>query len=305
MNKTIKLYWLLGLLAFITGCVPQSTATPVPVAEAATATQKTPTQTNTPPPPTSTPTLPPSATPTPPPTKTPTSTPSPTATEEPAALTMDQNAICRSGPGTVYDVVTYLVEGAQADVEGRIEDDSWWLIQPPEAEAACWVSAEIVSVRGDLEGLPVLTPPPLPTLSPTPTLTSAGVYYILIAENTGGPLGCGDGLIKFYPGILSHGGFEDDIKTALNALFSNHSEYYNGLYNPLYKSDLRAKSVELDASNTPVIQLGGTFVKPKDECESKRMHAQVWYTVAQFSSKRAIIFLNNALLGDLMVVSNK
>ncbi len=308
MNKTMKLYRLFGLLvllAFMSGCVPQPTATPAHVTETATATQKVPTQTNTPLPPTFTPTLQPSATPTATPTKTRTSTPSPTATKEPATLKTDQNSICRSGPGTVYDVVTYLVEGVQADVEGRIEDDSWWLIQSPEAEAVCWVSAAIVSVQGDIERLPVLTPPPLPTLSPTPTLTSAGVYYILIAENTGGPFGCGDSLIKFYPGIRSQGSFEGDVKIALNALFVNHSEYYNGLYNPLYQSDLRAKGAELDASNTPIIQLGGTLVRPKDECESKRMHAQVWYTVAQFSSNRAIIFLNNALLGDLLVVTKK
>ena len=310
MSKTIKLYRLFGLLillAFMSGCIPQSTATLAPVTETATAMQIVPTYTNTPSPPTSTATLQPSATstPTPPPTKSPTSTPSPTATKEPAALTTDQNSICRSGPGTVYDVVTYLVEGTQADVEGRIEDDSWWLIQVPEVEAACWVSAVLVSVQGDIERLPVLTPPPLPTLSPTPTLTSAGVYYILIAENTGGPFGCGDDLIRIYPGIRSPGGFEDDIKTALNALFSNHSEYYNGLYNPLYQSDLRAKGAELDASNTPIIQLGGNLVKPKDECESKRMHAQVWYTVAQYSPNRAKIFLNNSLLGDLLVVSKK
>ena len=57
--------------------------------------------------------------------------------------------------------------------------------------------------------------------------------------------------------------------------------------------------------NDFVVKLAGTLVRPKDSCESQRMHDQIWYTVSQFSPTRAVIYLNNALLGDLLVVTNK
>jgi hypothetical protein len=93
----------------------------------------------------------------------------------------------------------------------------------------------------------------------------------------------------------------DDIKGALNALFANHQEYTNGLFNPIYQSSLKAKSVEKNGEVR--VYLAGQLVRPKDKCESQRMHDQVWYTVSQFSHSRAIIYLNNALLGDLLVVA--
>lgn len=95
---------------------------------------------------------------------------------------------------------------------------------------------------------------------------------------------------------------DTDVTAALNALFSNHNQYVNGLYNPMYKSQLKAKGVEVVGNNVKVY-LAGNLVRPKDACESKRMHDQVWYTVAQFSQSRAVIYLGNALLGDLLVVA--
>ena len=148
----------------------------------------------------------------------------------------------------------------------------------------------------------LITPPPLPTLTPTAQPSTAGIYYILISENTGGPFGCGDSLIRYYPGVWVNGDMDTDITAALNALFSNHNQYVNGLYNPMYKSQLKAKGAEVVGDNVKVY-LAGNLVRPKDACESKRMHDQVWYTVAQFSPSRAVIYLGNALLGDLLVVA--
>ena len=195
----------------------------------------------------------------------------------------------------------YVLSGTTYSVAGMLADRTWWLVAPDES-STCWVDAKVASLTGDFEFLPVLTPPPIPSETPTATPQTAGIYYILIDKDTGGPIGCGDSMVKYYPGIWIKGDLEDDIVGALNALFSNHNEYVNGHYNPMYQSDLKAKSVEIVGGDV-IVQLAGTLVRPKDMCESQRMRAQVWYTVSQFSSTRPVIYLHKALLGDLLVVA--
>ena len=229
----------------------------------------------------------------------PTSTP--TFTPQPAHLSVNQDTACFIGASFEHTVSEYFLEGAEFPVLGKVSDDTWWLVQG-EGEQTCWLYGEYVSVVGSIGDLPVLTPPPLPTLTPTETPSSVGIYYILISENTGGRFGCGDSLIRYYPGVWSKGDMEADIMAALNALFSNHNQYVNGISNPMYKSQLKAKGVEV-VGNDVEVYLAGNLVRPKDACESKRMHDQVWYTVAQFSPSRAVIYLGNALLGDLLVVA--
>lgn len=225
----------------------------------------------------------------------------PTFTPQPANLSLNQDTACFNGASFEHTVSEYFLEGAEFPVLGKVSDDTWWLVQG-EGEQTCWLYGEYVSVVGGTLDLPVFTPPPLPTLPPTETPSTVGIYYILISENTGGPFGCGDSLIRYYPRVWSKGDMETDIMAALNALFSNHNQYVNGLSNPMYKSQLKAKGVEV-VRNDVEVYLAGNLVRPKDACESKRMHDQVWYTVAQFSPSRAVIYLGNALLGDLLVVA--
>jgi hypothetical protein len=255
--------------------------------------------------------IPPSSTPTPEPSETPTPTSSATATQtstytytptpEPAILTFNQDAVCMAGASYGHQVDHYVLGETSYPLLGGLEDQSWWLVETEDG-GTCWADGKVVSVQGDFERLPVVTSPPIPSLTPTVTPQTPGIYYILVAKDTGGPIGCGDSLVKYYPGVWIKGDLEDDILGALNALFSNHNEYVNGFYNPMYRSDLRAKSVEVVGGEV-IVQLGGTLVRPKDTCESQRMRAQVWYTVSQFSPTRAIIYLNKALLGDLLVVA--
>jgi len=236
-------------------------------------------------------------------TPTPTELPSVTLTLEPASLIIDQDVICRTGPGTIYDVETYLSAGIQTEIKGSTEQRDWWLIaRESDLDQPCWISSFFSSVKGASSLVPVLTPPPFPTLSPTPTLNVPGILYYLVAENTGGPVGCGDSLIAIYPGIRRTGDLETNIKAALTALFANHTKYVNGLLNPIYESRMKAKSVSMDASTgVATVQLAGTFVKPKDACESMRMHAQVWFTINQFNAiKHSNVWLGNVKLGDLM-----
>ncbi|MBC8506424.1 MAG: hypothetical protein ISR58_01575 [Anaerolineales bacterium] len=240
-----------------------------------------------------------------PPTKTSTSTPTQTPTPIPPAMLVDQNAVCRTGPGTNYPIIGYLSIGDAPAIEGVVEGDLlWWLIYIAEGDKTCWISDNVVTVGGNVTGVPVLTPPPTPTGEPASNIGGDGIYYFMVAENTGGPFGCGDSLLYIAPGIERTGVLEVDITNALNALFSNNYQYYNGLYNPMHASSLRVEDVEPGpAEGETTVWLRGDFAKPKDKCDSLRMRAQVWETIEiQFPDvQHAVIRVHNALLGDLLV----
>jgi hypothetical protein len=301
--------WVLLLLTagLITGC--QSAAPPAPTAtEPPTATYTALPPTETPVPPTATFTeVPDTATPTvtlsPTPTLEPTETA--TSTEEPPLATIYAYSVCRHGPGTVYTIHTYFKEDSTALVRGRLEDDSWLLVELPEAGETCWIFNEIVDLSKTIAMMPVATPPPKPTPAPVPTKTdeqkALGEKYFLIIPDNGGPFACGDGLAYFYSGKKGKGA-EEEITVALNALFAVKSQYVGNYYNPIYQSSLRVKDVEVGPNGNVTIWLGGNFVKPKNECEAKRMHLVVWETARQFPEvkKRPVIWVNNVLLGDLL-----
>jgi hypothetical protein len=158
------------------------------------------------------------------------------------------------------------------------------------------------------------TPLPSPTTTETATTTLApaadvgggGVYMVkyLVLPDTGGPIGCGDSLIAVSTGQVSTGNVKEDIKLALNSLFSTGVKYVGDLYNPLYQSKLRVSSVELKGPKRDevIIKMTGKFVKPKDPCDKTRYRWQVWQTVRQFAGiRQANIWLDNGLLlGDLL-----
>lgn len=160
------------------------------------------------------------------------------------------------------------------------------------------------------------SPTPSPTLTPTtsaptgPQDTAAGSYILkyLILQNSGGPVACGDNLIGVSTGQVSTGKAKEDIKLALNSLFSTGVKYSGELYNPLFQSKLRVASVEFDGGQRDEVNivLIGTFVKPKEACDKLRYRAQVWQTVRQFPGiRRANIRLDNGLLlGDLLAAND-
>jgi hypothetical protein len=129
------------------------------------------------------------------------------------------------------------------------------------------------------------------------------VKYLVLLD-TGGPIGCGDSLIAVSTGQVSTGNVKEDIKVALNSLFSTGVKYVGELYNPLYQSKLRVLSVEFKGpkKDEVIIHMTGQFVKPKDSCDKSRYRWQVWQTVRQFAGiRQANIWLDNGLLlGDLL-----
>jgi hypothetical protein len=107
-------------------------------------------------------------------------------------------------------------------------------------------------------------------------------------------------------GFLRTGDLSEDVKIALNSLFSTGTKYSGNLYNPLYQSKLRVGNVNFKKSSGEInIQLSGGFTKPKEDCDKLLYRAQVWDTVRQFPEVwRAYIGVNQYLLGDLLVVGD-
>jgi len=219
---------------------------------------------------------------------------------------VDRDAVCRSGPDTDYPIVGYQSAGDIPVVIAQSNTDPiWWVIEYEGKDAPCWIADEIVTVAGGVASLPVLEPPPTPTAKP-PSNAGGGenIFYYLVKEDTGGPFACGDSLLYIDTGIPYTGDTTVDIQTALNAMFSNKHEYYNGLYNPMYRSTLRTADVDIiEKEHEFQIYMVGDFAKPKDKCDALRMRAQVWETAERQNpeNQKAVIFVHGALLGDLLV----
>jgi len=117
-------------------------------------------------------------------TLTPTITASPTitltATLEAPMVSVSTNTNCRTGPGTIFDIVGALMVGEQAEVVGKGEFGNYWIIKNPDGSGECWLWSNYATVTGPTDSLTVYTPPP----TPTPAFVWAGSWTI-----SSGPLG--------------------------------------------------------------------------------------------------------------------
>ena len=103
-------------------------------------------------------------------TASPTTTATATATVFAARFTTDVDANCRGGPGTVYDIVSWLPSGTTVEIAGKDSTGTWWYV---EHDPPCWVSSITGRAEGDLSGVPLRAAPPTPTPTYTPTPTSS------------------------------------------------------------------------------------------------------------------------------------
>lgn len=124
-------------------------------------------------------------------TPTPVVTITPTPVDPPAAcvasVTAVQNANCRSGPGTVYDILGYLLSGETAVITGRNEDSSYWWIENPDNPGYCWMWDGLVDTDCDTSGVKVVAVPPTPT--PVTDTTPPPIPGLSSPAN-GADLGC-------------------------------------------------------------------------------------------------------------------
>jgi hypothetical protein len=78
----------------------------------------------------------------------------------PQVAPVSVNVNCRSGPDVAYDAVSALLFGNTTQVAGRLADSSWWYVHDPSNPGAfCWIAASVVSIAGPIAGIPVVSPP--------------------------------------------------------------------------------------------------------------------------------------------------
>ena len=72
----------------------------------------------------------------------------------------DQPVNCRFGPEVSYAIVGALTVGGKAEVIGKSIDVTWWYVKnPSDPSNNCWLSADFVVVTGNVDALPVVSPP--------------------------------------------------------------------------------------------------------------------------------------------------
>ena len=88
-------------------------------------------------------------------------------------VSVSVNTNCRTGPGTVYDLIGALLVGERAVVVGKYTARNYWIINNPDRSGTCWLWGEYATVLGNTAGLPEYASPPTPTpsITPTPTIT--------------------------------------------------------------------------------------------------------------------------------------
>jgi hypothetical protein len=206
---------------------------------------------------------------------------------------------------------THAVQTEQA--EGTLETRLSWT-----ATASATFTEEPTST---LTPTPTLTPSLTETTSPTATETSTptatltdtpvpvsgipenAIVFYLTHIGTGGPIGCGDSLVKLSTGQLKTGDLATDMKIALDAVFST-AQYVGSLYNATYPSKLSVNAVDFNkSSGVAEVYMGGSYQKPESSCDASRYRSQVWATALQFDEvSRFIPWIGDKLLGDRLAV---
>lgn len=100
---------------------------------------------------------------TPEPTITPTATITLTPTPDKPMVSVSVDTNCRTGPGTVYDIVGALLVGETAEVVAMAADGGYWIIKNTRRGGECWLWSNYATVVGETSALPKYTPPPTPT----------------------------------------------------------------------------------------------------------------------------------------------
>ncbi len=127
---------------------------------------------------------------------TPTPSPSPTPTEDlPWTGTVIRDTGCFTGPDPIYTVISWLNADTIVDLVGLSESEAYVVIDNPiYSGVLCWANLEDVDIeQAALEVLPIITDPPPPTSTLTPTLTPTVV--VPTATITPQPLGSISGLV--------------------------------------------------------------------------------------------------------------
>ena len=81
----------------------------------------------------------------------------------------DKNAFCRKGPNINYSDVTAISAGDTVQIQGISSDRLWYHIFWAKFNVNCWVAGSTGHVVGDVQNIPVMTPPPTVVPSSVPS----------------------------------------------------------------------------------------------------------------------------------------
>jgi hypothetical protein len=118
------------------------------------------------------------------PTNIPTSTVTLTSTPSVPMVTVSQTTNCRTGPGTVYGLISALNPGGSAQVVGKFSAGNYWVINTPGGTGTCWLWGQYATVSGNTSSLPEMYAPP----SPTPALPATPKHFASSVSCTKGAL---------------------------------------------------------------------------------------------------------------------
>ncbi|MFN8400472.1 MAG: SdrD B-like domain-containing protein [Anaerolineales bacterium] len=81
----------------------------------------------------------------------------------------EKNAFCRKGPSINYSDVTAISAGDTVQIQGVSSDRLWYRIFWAKFNVNCWVAGSTGRVVGDVQSIPVMTPPPTVVPSVVPS----------------------------------------------------------------------------------------------------------------------------------------
>jgi len=145
------------------------------------------------------------------------------------------------------------------------------------------------------------TPKPTPSPSSSPETTKIKIFMIAPDDNgaSGIKVGCGDSAVAALREVPQT---QAVLKAAMEELLSIKDKNYgqSGLYNSLYRYNLKVESVSIDDSGKAIIKLSGDFILV-GTCEDPRIEAQLKETALQFSTVKSVtIYINDKTLDELM-----
>ncbi|NPV87057.1 MAG: hypothetical protein HPY45_13745 [Anaerolineae bacterium] len=117
----------------------------------------------------------------------PTSQEAATPTPSTPQLTLLQNANCRSGPDTAYDIVDGVKKDSTVVIEGRNAERTWWWVVRPSGTGHCWVIASAGKTSGDVQGVKIVSAPALPATSTSTPAPPADITPPVISNAAADP----------------------------------------------------------------------------------------------------------------------
>jgi hypothetical protein len=86
-------------------------------------------------------------------------------------IILSEGTNCRTGPGTVFDVIGRYPKDTKIPVLGKDPAGEYWVVESPnrgDTNINCWLDGDWVKEKGNVEKVEIILPPSTPTSTPRP-----------------------------------------------------------------------------------------------------------------------------------------